>query len=131
MPSDMTMSDATAPLSDVRVLLVEDEAFIAMAIIDKLLEAGAKCVDHALTLAEAYDVLKSESYDAAILDLRLPDGNAEELAHELVKDATPIVFHSGHAEIDMLRARFPAAKICHKPCLHSAFVTAIQELLAN
>ena len=58
MPSDMTMSDATAPLSDVRVLLVEDEAFIAMAIIDKLLEAGAKCVDHALTLAEAYDVLE-------------------------------------------------------------------------
>lgn len=121
--------DDIMPLTGVKVLLVEDEAFIAMAIIDKLIEAGAGTVEHALALAEAYDTLKTQSFDVAILDLRLPDGNTDELAMKLTDEGTPIVFHSGHAEIDMLKARFPSAKICHKPCQHSEFVVAIRELL--
>ena len=114
-----------------RVLLVEDEAFIAMAIIDKLTEAGAEDVAHALSLSEAFDALKTSDFDVSILDLRLPDGNTDELAEHLVAKKMPIVFHSGHAEIEMLRTKFPSAKVCHKPCRHSEFVDAIRELLGH
>lgn len=125
MPDDMTK-----PLTGIRVLLVEDEAFIAMAIIDKLTEAGAETVEHALSLSEAKQRRKHTSIDVAILDLRLPDGNTDELAEDLVADQIPIVFHSGHAEIEMLRAKFPSAIICHKPCRHSEFVDAIRVLMS-
>ena len=123
--------DDIMPLTGVKVLLVEDEAFIAMAIIDKLIEAGAETVEHALSLQEAGETLKQLSFDVAILDLRLPDGSSDDLAVQLTDQGTPLVFHSGHAEIDMLKAKFPSAKICHKPCQHSEFVVAIRELLGS
>lgn len=117
------------PLSGVNIFLVEDEAFIAMAIIDTLIEAGASAVEHALSLSEADEKLMDATYDAAILDLRLPDGNTNVLAKRLVDQGMPIVFHSGHAEIEMLRNDYPSARICHKPCKHSEFVAAVKELL--
>ena len=117
------------PLSGVSIFLVEDEAFIAMAIIDTLTEAGASTVEHALSLAEADELLHDSNFDAAILDLRLPDGNTTALAKRLVDQGMPIVFHSGHAEVEMLRTDYPSARICHKPCKHSEFVLAVQELL--
>ena len=117
------------PLAGVKVFLVEDEAFIAMAIIDKLKEAGAASVEHALTLFDASMALKTLEFDVAILDLRLPDGSSDDLARQLIENGKPVVFHSGHADIDMLETEFPTSKICHKPCRHSEFVTAIRELL--
>ncbi len=123
------LKQETKPLSGVNIFLVEDEAFIAMAIIDTLTDAGASMVEHALSLAEADETLKECTFDAAILDLRLPDGNTSALAKRLVDQGMPIVFHSGHAEIEMLRNDYPSARICHKPCKHSEFVVAVQELL--
>ncbi len=123
------MIHKTKPLSGVNIFLVEDEAFIAMAIIDTLTDAGATSVEHALSLAEAEDTLRQTTFDVAILDLRLPDGNTNDLAKRLVDQGMPIVFHSGHAEIEMLRSDYPSARICHKPCKHSEFVIAVKELL--
>ena len=117
------------PLSGVNIFLVEDEAFIAMAIIDTLTDAGATLVEHAMSLAEAEASLDEAAFDVAILDLRLPDGNTNALAKRLVDQGVPIVFHSGHAEIEMLKSDYPSARICHKPCKHSEFVIAVQELL--
>lgn len=117
------------PLSGVNIFLVEDEAFIAMAIIDTLTDAGATLVEHAMSLAEAEASLDEAAFDVAILDLRLPDGNTNALAKRLVDQGVPIVFHSGHAEIEMLKSDYPSARICHKPCKHSEFVVAVQELL--
>ena len=123
------MLNHAQPLSDVSALLVEDEAFIAMAISDVLENAGASLVEHAFTLEEANQVLEDTDYQVAILDLRLPDGSSSGLARKLIGRGTPIIFHSGHAEVEKLQLDFPMARICHKPCRWTDFVDAIQDLL--
>lgn len=61
-----------------RLLLVEDERELA-----GLLKAGLKAagftVDHVATVADADAALEAESYDIAVLDLRLPDGDCLDL----------------------------------------------------
>ncbi|PZQ79553.1 MAG: DNA-binding response regulator [Ancylobacter novellus] len=61
-----------------RLLLVEDERELA-----GLLKAGLKAagftVDHVATVADADAALEAESYDIAVLDLRLPDGDGLDL----------------------------------------------------
>lgn len=61
-----------------RLLLVEDERELA-----GLLKAGLKAagftVDHVATVADADAAIEAESYDIAVLDLRLPDGDGLDL----------------------------------------------------
>lgn len=61
-----------------RLLLVEDERELA-----GLLKAGLKAagftVDHVATVADADAALEAESYDIAVLDLQLPDGDGLDL----------------------------------------------------
>lgn len=61
-----------------RLLLVEDERELA-----GLLKAGLKAagftVDHVANVADAEAALEAESYDIAVLDLRLPDGDGLDL----------------------------------------------------
>lgn len=61
-----------------RLLLVEDERELA-----GLLKAGLKAagfaVDHVASVADAEAALEAESYDIAVLDLRLPDGDGLDL----------------------------------------------------
>ncbi len=121
--------EKSSHLEGVKVLLVEDEAFIAMAISDQLESAGATEIDHALTLSDAQTAVNENSYDVAILDLRLPDGNSHTLAGQLIEKGTEIVFHSGHAEIDSLKSEFPTARACRKPCRFSEFVEVIRDML--
>ena len=116
-------------LAGVKALLVEDEAFIAMAIVDELTTAGIGEVEHVLSLSEAVEVIDDAVFDVAILDLRLPDGTTNKLARTLTERKTPVIFHSGHADVERLAADFPAAKICQKPCQMDDFIVAIQDLL--
>jgi DNA-binding response OmpR family regulator len=58
----------------VRVLVVEDELRIVEVLTSALRKAGFT-VDAATTLADAEEALSTTLYDAAILDLGLPDGD--------------------------------------------------------
>ncbi len=83
-----------------RVLLVEDEPLIRMIAVE-LLEAGGYVVDEAETAAQALAMLKNvDGYDAAIVDIGLPDIPGDALAAELRKidQALPIVIASGYDE---------------------------------
>jgi DNA-binding response OmpR family regulator len=63
-----------------RVLVVEDEALVAMAIEDELLDRGWSVV-HVTTAASAMQALASQRFDAAVVDLGLPDMWGEDLIH--------------------------------------------------
>src|SRR5262245_17817449 len=64
-----------------RLLLVEDELELASLLTNGLKAAGF-AVDHAANLVDADAALAAESYDIAVLDLRLPDGNGLDLLRE-------------------------------------------------
>jgi DNA-binding response OmpR family regulator len=57
-----------------RLLVIEDEARIAELVQSSLTRAGF-VVDAVATVADAHEALSLVAYDAAILDLGLPDGN--------------------------------------------------------
>lgn len=65
-----------------KVLLVEDEAELAQAIIEFLKKEGFVC-EHASTFLAADEKLELYSYDCVLLDLNLPGGNGLNLLRKL------------------------------------------------
>lgn len=123
------MNDTPPPLDGISILVVEDEAFIAMAIEDILKSEGAGRVVTAHSCQAAMKCLEGAPFDAAILDVRLPDGTTSQVAEKLAKTKTAVVFHSGHAERELL-AEFPQASFLGKPAKSSDLVMSIREALS-
>ena len=64
-----------------RILLLEDEGDVG-DLFRLGLESSGYAVDATATIAEARQRLAALRYDAAIVDLRLPDGNGLEIADQ-------------------------------------------------
>lgn len=65
-----------------RILLVEDEASLARAVLEHL-EAEAQVVDWLSSLEDAVSAVRAVAYDMILLDLQLPDGDGLELLTHL------------------------------------------------
>ncbi|GAB0117336.1 response regulator [Acidisoma sp. 7E03] len=72
-----------------RLLVVEDEPELG-TLLRGALERSGFAVDLAARLAEARDYLAVVSYDAAILDLALPDGDGITLLREMRRDGASL-----------------------------------------
>jgi CheY-like chemotaxis protein len=83
-------------LAKLRVLLVEDEAMVAMLIEDMLVELGATVVASAARLQDALDKAASSSFDAALLDLNLNGSLSLPVAELLLGRGLPFVFTTGY-----------------------------------
>ncbi len=66
-----------------KILLVEDEALFARAVVKRLQKAGFEC-EHAESLHDARLLVKQFEPDMVLLDMRLPDGNGLDLLPECV-----------------------------------------------
>jgi DNA-binding NarL/FixJ family response regulator len=72
-----------------RVLLIEDHALLRAVLAIRLLqELDLEVCEQCSSLAEARAALSFHEFDAAVVDLFLPDGNATELLSEL-RDSVP------------------------------------------
>lgn len=83
------MSDAPS------VLVVEDEALIALDLEATLCEAGWRVIGPAGTLARAEALAAAERPDAACLDLNLGTDTSHDLARALLRDGVRVIFISG------------------------------------
>lgn len=85
-------------LQNRRVLVVEDESLVAMLIEDMLLDLGAE-VEVAMRLAEALRLAWEGSYDMAVLDVNLGDGQrSDAVADALRSRGIPFLFATGYGE---------------------------------
>jgi DNA-binding NtrC family response regulator len=84
-------------LEGARVLVVEDEYFIADDLVRALDAAGGKAVGPAGSIAQARALLKEQAVDAAILDLNLHGEMAFPLVQELSSRGLPCVIMSGYS----------------------------------
>ena len=96
-----------------RVLLLEDEVFIATAIRKFLSAAGAKDVLQVENAEDAFNVIEDSDVDAAVLDIRLKRGTSYDVAEALTRKGVAIVFHSGIDPFEFADA-FPDAVCCAK-----------------
>ncbi len=98
----------------IRVLVVEDEPIIALNMQTILLDLGYRPVGPANTINEAMAVIEQRRFDAAILDVSLPDGESFGLANLLIERKIPFFFVTGRY-LDALHGPLAEVPVISKP----------------
>ena len=119
----------TKPASRPLVLLLEDEAIIALNLQDELQEAGCRVAGPFTTCASALDWLGAQTPDVAILDTVLKDGPCREIALELSRRDVPFLIYSGHQDDPHLQAEFSHVTWVEKPVPPSVLIRECRQLL--
>ena len=121
-----------SPSERPKVLVVEDEFIIALDLSETVQDLGYQLEGPFEGNEEAIEAIEDDGLpDAAILDVFTADGEIYPLADRLVEAGVPIVFHSGHVTPDEVKARYPDAQACAKPCPPDRLIDALQEAVAK
>ena len=88
--------DQSVDLSGTRVLLVEDEYYIADDLRRTLSKAGASVVGPVPTLAQAQELLEFGEFDCAVIDLNLQGESAASLADRLLEQGHSFAIATGY-----------------------------------
>ena len=95
--SDLRERDGNmTKLAGRRILIVEDEALVAMLVEDALFDAGAEVIGPVATVAEAMALLDAAAPDAAVLDLNLAGETSTPVADVLANRGVPFVVATGY-----------------------------------
>ena len=97
-----------------RVLVVEDEALIALMLEDFLTQAGAIVIGLAASVAQALKLIEGEQVDVAVLDYAIADGVSVPVAEALIARSVPFLFASGHTS-PVTTPTVPAVPRIEKP----------------
>jgi CheY-like chemotaxis protein len=104
-----------------RILVVEDEALIALDLEMALRKLGCEVVGPVATVAAAEAALAGGAPDAAILDIELADGEVFPIADTLAERGVPFVFLTGY-EPEAVPERHARRPIATKPCRAEALL---------
>lgn len=118
-----------------KILIVEDEAIIAMALAAELEDAGHKIVEVAHTGNEALDIITSQPVDLVILDIKLGDGmDGLQTLEKIRKIDDPYVFVvSGNSDAPTAQriAALGVERFFVKPVSPSLLLESIETLPQN
>ncbi|TPN80712.1 GAF domain-containing protein [Mesorhizobium sp. CU2] len=129
-PGDHDVGHVSGFDSDMRVLLVEDQMLIAMDAENMLADIGFANVTVAASAREAFEKLRLQPPQLAILDINLGDGTSLEIAEELSRLRIPFVFATGYGDKNLIGDAFAEATVVRKPynadALRRAIATALK-----
>ncbi len=112
-----------------RILVVEDDALVAMMMADGLLDAGAEVVGPAACVDEALDLIEQTTCDgglsAAVLDVYLEGTAIWRVADRLADLGVPFVFATGWGEY-CDRGAHTSTPVVAKPFDPDTLVAAIK-----
>ena len=118
------------PLNGLRVLVVEDEAFLAFELIDDLEAAGAVPLGPIGTVERALSFIQgTDGIDAAVLNVMLHRRESFPVADELLRRGIPLVFVTGNDKA--VRERFPEVPVHPKPADMAKIVLTLASVLAE
>jgi CheY-like chemotaxis protein len=126
-PTGMTLGSPMHPLSPTRILVVEDEAMIAMLIEDMLCNLGCVPVGPACSAAKALELIQSERFDGAILDVNLGGERTTPVAEVLHSKGIPFFFATGYGPAGVA-AQFSKHIVLTKPFQQSDLERALKGL---
>ena len=112
-----------------RILIVEDEAILALDLSYAMEEMGARVVGPCFQLERALATIDLENVDAAVLDIDLAGQPVFPLADALHRNAVPFVFHSGRIDAEQIGARYRGTPVCRKPTTPETVAAALSRIL--
>jgi PAS domain S-box-containing protein len=113
-----------------RILLVEDEALLALDATSRLEDAGHQVAAWANTLKRATDLASEIDVDAALLDLNLNGELSLPVADILVTRGIPFVILTGYQREGIIPERFRSVPVLQKPCATGELEKTLQDILA-
>jgi two-component SAPR family response regulator len=96
-----------------RILVVEDEALIAVMVEDMLIEMGGEVIGPAATIDDALDMAREHTLDAAVLDVNVRGQRIDPVAEALMARGVPVLFATGYGEVRL--ASGAPATVIDKP----------------
>jgi DNA-binding LytR/AlgR family response regulator len=117
------------PLAGRRLLLVEDEALLAMELEDLISSLGGEAVGPFGRVADALEALSRERVDGAVLDVRLDGDTTFQIADVLLQAAKPILFVTGAASA--IPEGYRQVPRLHKPFDETQFAGLAKSIFAG
>jgi two-component SAPR family response regulator len=109
------------------VLIVEDDAIIALDFEDTLLGFGVKTVRSCGKVARALELIADRAPDFALLDVGLASGNSFAVAERLQAMRIPFVFITGYGSRVDLPPALKGTPTLPKPCTSDALRAALRQ----
>ncbi|MFC5586438.1 response regulator [Nitratireductor kimnyeongensis] len=114
------------------MLLVEDEALIAMSIEELCKEHGAEDVVTVTSFnALNPDILESGRISTAILDIKISDNWTNEFAQLLQSRQIPFIFATGYAANHQVFETFNGVTVVEKPYKDSDLIQALAQAIGS
>ena len=105
---------ASRGLPGQRIMIVEDEALVAMILEDQLEELGISIVATCASVPEAMRAIDKSAPEAAILDVNLGGQLVYPVADRLIDRGIPFVFVTGYGR-ESVDQRYSFVKVLEKP----------------
>lgn len=106
MPTQPSHGQLPPQVDRSRVLIVEDEAVIALDMSQQLVDLGYQVVDVAITGPQAIDMARHHQPDVILMDIRLRGGmDGIEVADHLRREMdTPVIYLTSHSDAETVRS---------------------------
>jgi DNA-binding response OmpR family regulator len=121
-------SDVSA-LDGLRVIIVEDEAMLALCLSEVVEDEGCVVAGVAETVAEARTLAATATFDVAIIDLHLRGQQAYDVAASIIRNGHAIIISTG-SDASKVPAEFHEWPILRKPYNDVAIFSAIKSAAA-
>lgn len=112
-------------LHEKKVLVVEDEYFMAKELQDYIISLGACVLGPVATVEQA--LLQANCADAAVLDINLGGRVVFPVADRLLERSVPIVFFTGY-DRNVVPARMSHISVLSKPAKRSSVIEALMRV---
>jgi CheY-like chemotaxis protein len=118
----------TQGLYERRILVVEDEPYVAMMIQDVLAEHGCAVEGPVSKVSDALAIANSKLLHGAVLDINLGNEDTYIIASHLRQNAVPFMFATGYGG-EGVRADFLSELTLSKPFSEVELVKALDKLM--
>jgi PAS domain S-box-containing protein len=130
-PQETGSQKKKADMSRKKILLVEDDAMIAMEMEERLIEMGYAVIGPAATIEAAESAIAREMPDAALLDANLRGRTTVDLGASLIARGVKVAFCTGYEEVKGLPAHMADVPVLTKPVLDDALSRMLKALLGD
>ena len=113
-PQATRLARSPNPLPGRRIMIVEDEALVAMALEEQLVDLGRSVVAVCNTVADAMKAIHEHAPDAAVLDVNLGGQLVYPVANKLMDLGTPFVLVTGYGR-ESIDQRYSSFDVLEKP----------------